>query len=62
MQLFAQTSSWSVQDAIAGILIRADRRSLGRIPRLVHTLARETPPPPPGDNMVDALIRRLQAP
>lgn len=59
--LFAQTPSWDVQNAIAGILIRADRQSLGRT-RLLLTLLEKRRSPAPGDSMVDALILRLQTP
>ena len=59
MRLFSETSSWSVQAAIAGILIRADRRSIAS-PQLVRTLLDNRLPSPPGDDMIDALIRRLQ--
>ncbi len=59
--LFAQTPSWDVQNAIAGILIRADRRSLGRT-RLLLTLLEKRRSPAAGDSMVDALILRLQMP
>jgi hypothetical protein len=60
-RLFSETSSWSVQAAIAGILIRADLRSIAS-PQLVHTLLDKRLQSPPGDDMVDALIRRLQPP
>jgi len=59
--LYSETSSWSVQAAIAGILIRADRRSIAS-PRLLATLLNDRRPSPPGDDMVDALIHRLQSP
>jgi hypothetical protein len=59
-QLFAQTPSWPVQNAIAGILMRADRRLIAS-PRLVQTL-QEKRRPAPDTTMVDALIRRLQLP
>jgi hypothetical protein len=59
--LYSQTSSWSVQAAIAGILIRADRRSIAS-PRLLATLRNDRRPSPPGDDMVDALIHHLQSP
>jgi hypothetical protein len=59
-RLFSETSSWSVQAAIAGILIRADLRSIAS-PQLVHTLQKDRRLSPPGDDMVDALIRRLQS-
>lgn len=58
-QLFAQTPSGPVQDAIAGILMRADRRSIASS-QLVHTL-RTTRQPSTGPTMVDALIERLQS-
>jgi hypothetical protein len=60
-RLFSQTSSWPVQAAIAGILLRADLRSIAS-PELVATLQKERRASPPGDDMVDALIRRLQSP
>lgn len=59
--LFSETPSWSVQAAIAGILIRADRRKIDD-PQLLVTLLKARLPSPPGDDMVDALIQRLQAP
>lgn len=59
--LFAQTPSWDVQNAIAGILIRADRQSLGRT-RLLLTLLEKRRSPAVGNSMVDALIQRLQLP
>lgn len=61
VRLYSQTSSWSVQAAIAGILVRADRRSLAS-PQLLQTLLKDRRPSPTGDNMIDALIRRLQSP
>jgi hypothetical protein len=61
LDLFAQTASAPVQTAIAGILIRADRRSLAS-PQLVQTLQRNRKPSAPGDNIIDALLRRLQTP
>jgi hypothetical protein len=60
-RLFAQTPSASVQSAIAGILIRADRGSISN-PQLLHSLVTHRRPSPTGENMVDALIRRLQMP
>jgi hypothetical protein len=60
-RLYSETSSWSVQAAIAGILIRADLRSIAS-PQLVSTLTEDRRQSPPGDDMVDALIRRLQSP
>ncbi len=60
IRLYSETSSWSVQAAIAGILIRADRRTIASR-QLVRTLLQDRRPSPPGDNMVDALIRNLQS-
>jgi len=61
VRLFSHTTSWSVQAAIAGILMRADQRSIAS-PELVRTLRENRLPAPPGEHMTDALIRRLQAP
>jgi hypothetical protein len=58
-RLFARTSSWSVQAAIAGILIRADQASIAS-PQLLRILSDNRRPSPPGENMIDALIDRLQ--
>ena len=58
---FAETPSWPVQAAIAGILIRADRRSIAG-PQLLRTLQDRRRLAPPADNILDALIRRLQSP
>jgi hypothetical protein len=57
-RLFSSTPSASVQGAIAGILLRADLRAVSG-PQFVNTLL-ETRPPSAGDNVIDALIRRLQ--
>ena len=58
----SETRSWSVQAAIAGILIRADRRSIAS-PELVRTLADKRLPAPAGaEDMIDELIRVLQLP
>jgi len=60
-RLYAQTPSWAVQAAIAGILIRADRRALPGA-ELLRTLQDKRLPAPAGrDEMIDALIHRLQA-
>jgi hypothetical protein len=59
--LFAQTPSWDVQNAIAGVLIRADRNSLART-RLLLILLEKRRSPATGSSMVDALIQRLQMP
>ena len=61
MRLFSETPSSPVQDAIAGILIRADRRSIAGA-QLLSTLRENRRPSPPGDNTIDALIRNLQSP
>jgi hypothetical protein len=60
-RLYSQTPSWSVQNAIAGILIRSDTRSIAR-QDFLRTLRERRRKPPAGDNMVDALISRLQLP
>lgn len=60
-RLFAQTPSWEVQNAIAGILIRADRRSVAGLP-LERTLREHRLKSPHGGTLVDALLQRLQAP
>lgn len=60
-ELFSQTPSSAVQDAIAGILIRADRKSIAS-PELVRTLIKHRrPSPATARTMIDALIERLQA-
>jgi hypothetical protein len=61
VRLYAETRSWAVQAAVAGILMRADRRSISS-PQLVRTLLDERRPTPAGDNMIDALVRRLRSP
>lgn len=58
-QLFASTRSWQVQNAIAGVLIRAEPQALAGT-ELVRTLREHRIKASPGDNMVDALIQRLQ--
>jgi hypothetical protein len=58
--LYSQTSSAAVQGAVAGILIRADKRAMTS-PQLVLTLVKDRRPTPPGDNMVDALLRKLRS-
>jgi hypothetical protein len=57
-QLFAKTRSWPVQNAIAGVLIRAERRSF--TPELLRTLRENRLEASQSGNMVDALIRQLQ--
>lgn len=61
VRLYAQTPSWSVQTAIAGILIRAERKSIASA-QLVRSLQDHRLPSPSGENIVDALLRRLQSP
>jgi hypothetical protein len=58
-QLFTKTRSWPVQNAIAGVLIRAERHSLGTA-ELLRTLRENRLQTSQGGNMVDSLIQRLQ--
>jgi hypothetical protein len=58
-RLFSATPSSPVQTAIAGILLRADLRSIAN-PQLVATLQKDRRTSPHGDDVVDALLRRLQ--
>jgi hypothetical protein len=60
VRLFPAAESWDVQSAIAGILIRADFATLAR-PELVQTLRERRRKSPYGEDIIDALIRRLQA-
>jgi hypothetical protein len=60
MGLYSQTPSANVQAAIAGILIRADKRAMVN-PQWVLTLVKDRRQAPPGDNMVDALLRKLRS-
>jgi hypothetical protein len=60
-RLFAAARSVQVQRAIAGILIRADYRMLARND-LARSLRQSRLRSPDGDDVIDALIRRLQAP
>lgn len=57
--LFARTASWSVQNAVAGILIRADRRALP-LAQLEFALKHHRQPSPSGDDMIGALASSLQ--
>ncbi|MEO8506481.1 MAG: hypothetical protein ABI593_02510 [Betaproteobacteria bacterium] len=59
-RLYRVAQTWNVQTAIAGILIRADYSSL-KGPEFVRTLQEHRRKSPEGDDMIDALIRRLQA-
>jgi hypothetical protein len=58
-QLFTKTRSWPVQNAIAGVLIRADRKSVSGSD-LLPTLREYRLRSSPDSNMVNALIERLQ--
>ena len=60
-RLYAETAAWSVQVAIAGILIRVDKRALPR-EALLQLLRERRLPWPAGENRIDALMSRLQAP
>lgn len=60
-RLYAQTPSGAVQAAIAGILIRADRRAMAKGP-LLQTLIDARQPSARDDDLIDALIDRLRAP
>ena len=60
-RLFTAARSVQVQRAIAGILIRADYRMLARND-LARSLRQNRLRSPDGDDVIDALIRRLQAP
>ena len=59
-RLFPLAKSVSVQRAIAGILIRADYPSLAR-PELARALRQHRLKSPDGPDMIDVLIRRLEA-
>ncbi|HEX7891777.1 MAG TPA: hypothetical protein VF522_20675 [Ramlibacter sp.] len=58
-QLFARTRSSSVQNAIAGVLIRADADAIATTD-LLRTLRENRLKSSSGGNMVEALIQRLQ--
>ena len=60
-QLFSRTRSWPVQNAIAGVLIRADPRSIAGS-QLLRRLHEDRLKSSDGDTMVDALVHRLQLP
>ncbi len=59
-QLFSRAKTVDVQRAIAGVLIRSDYQSLPR-PELALALRKSRLKSPDGEDMIDALIRRLQA-
>jgi hypothetical protein len=58
-QLFARTPAWAVQNAIAGVLLRADPKAAAR-PDVLRTLREYRLKSLPEGNMVDALIERLK--
>lgn len=57
--LYASTRSWQVQNAIAGVLVRADRKAIAD-PELLPTLRDRRLKSLTGDNLVNALIERLR--
>ena len=57
--LFARTGAWQVQNAIAGVLLRADPAAIARR-EVLRTLREYRVKSLPEGNMVDALIERLQ--
>jgi hypothetical protein len=59
VHLYAKTRSWPVQNAIAGVLIRADRDSIPEA-EVLPTLREYRLRTSAGSNMVDALIEHLQ--
>lgn len=59
MRLFALAKSVNVQRTIAGILIRADYKSLAK-PELVRSPLQNRLKSPEGVDLIDGLIRRLQ--
>ncbi len=58
-RLFPLARSINIQRAIAGVLIRADYSALP-MPDLLRTLRQHRLKSPDGDDVIDALIRRLQ--
>jgi hypothetical protein len=59
-RLFPLAESVGVQTAIAGVLIRSDYKAFAK-PELVQTLQRHRLPSSNGADLIDVLIRRLQA-
>jgi hypothetical protein len=59
-RLFPLAKSLNVQRAIAGILIRADYKTIANV-ELVRALRQHRLKSPDGEDLIDALIRRLQA-
>jgi hypothetical protein len=60
VRLFPAAKSIGVQRAIAGILIRSDYQSIAR-PELVRALREKRLKSPDGQDLIDILIRRMQA-
>ena len=60
MRLFPLAKTVDVQRAIAGVLIRADYRSLPRT-ELASSLTQTRLKSPDGADIIDVLIRQLQA-
>jgi hypothetical protein len=60
-RLYARTASAAVQNAIAGILIRADRGTVAEV-GLPRVLREHRLPAHGGDSLVEALIERLPTP
>ena len=59
-RLYPHAKTVNVQRAIAGILIRSDYHALA-IPEITHTLRQYRLKSPDGPDLIDVLIRRLQA-
>jgi hypothetical protein len=59
-RLFLRARSVNVQRAIAGVFIRSDYRALPR-QDLVRMLRQHRLKSPDGEDLIDVLIRRLQA-
>ncbi len=59
VRMFPLSESVSVQRAIAGILIRSDYKVIAR-PELIRTLSERRLRSPDGEDVIDALIRRLR--
>lgn len=60
-RLFIRTDSDGVQRAIAGILVRSDYEAIAS-PELVQTLRQHRIKSSSGEDVIDVLLRRLQAP
>jgi hypothetical protein len=58
-RLFPEADTVGVQRALAGVFIRANYADLDRV-ALVHTLTESRLDSPDGDDLIDALVRRLQ--